>query len=98
MEDVIEELIGEEILDETDLYVDVHKRISVARARVQLHRQQYSNPENLGKQSPSPRVRKSFFKRSTSNPEASAKGLASLEVSSLLYYIIIASQIITRVC
>ena len=25
LEDVIEELIGEEIVDETDLYVDVHK-------------------------------------------------------------------------
>ena len=33
MEDVIEELIGEEIVDETDLYVDVHKRIAVARAQ-----------------------------------------------------------------
>lgn len=25
LEDVIEELIGEEIVDETDVYVDVHK-------------------------------------------------------------------------
>ena len=25
LEDVIEELIGEEIVDETDLYIDVHK-------------------------------------------------------------------------
>ena len=40
MEDVIEELIGEEIVDETDLYVDVHKRISVARARLNLYRRQ----------------------------------------------------------
>ena len=44
LEDVIEELIGEEIIDETDLYVDVHRRISVARARVQFHRQSSSNP------------------------------------------------------
>ena len=44
MEDVIEELIGEEIIDETDLYVDVHRRISVARARVQFYRQSSSNP------------------------------------------------------
>ncbi|XP_019848829.1 PREDICTED: DUF21 domain-containing protein At4g14230-like [Amphimedon queenslandica] len=40
LEDVIEELIGEEIVDETDLYVDVHQRISVARARVNLFRRQ----------------------------------------------------------
>ena len=33
-------MIGEEIVDETDLYIDVHRRISVARARVRLHRQQ----------------------------------------------------------
>ena len=44
LEDVIEELIGEEIIDETDLYVDVHRRISVARARVQFYRQSSSNP------------------------------------------------------
>ncbi|XP_019851308.1 PREDICTED: DUF21 domain-containing protein At4g14230-like [Amphimedon queenslandica] len=40
LEDVIEELIGEEIVDETDLYIDVHRRISVARARVNLFRRQ----------------------------------------------------------
>ncbi|XP_014664441.1 PREDICTED: putative DUF21 domain-containing protein At1g03270 isoform X3 [Priapulus caudatus] len=32
LEDVIEELIQEEIIDEDDVYVDVHKRIRVARS------------------------------------------------------------------
>ncbi|KAJ2964495.1 hypothetical protein NQZ79_g655 [Umbelopsis isabellina] len=31
LEDVIEELIGEEIIDETDVYVDVHQKIKVVR-------------------------------------------------------------------
>lgn len=46
LEDVIEELIGEEIIDETDLYVDVHHRIAVARARLQYHRQSISAPSS----------------------------------------------------
>ena len=44
LEDVIEELIGEEILDETDVYVDVHKRIAVAKAQIQSFKRNYSNP------------------------------------------------------
>ncbi|KAG9290949.1 hypothetical protein G9A89_011099 [Geosiphon pyriformis] len=31
LEDVIEELIGEEIIDETDVYVDVHNKVKVVR-------------------------------------------------------------------
>lgn len=46
LEDVIEELIGEEIVDETDLYVDVHHRIVVARAQLQYHRQSISDPSS----------------------------------------------------
>ena len=42
LEDVIEELIGEEIVDETDLYVDVHRRTMVARARLGYQRQSIS--------------------------------------------------------
>eukprot|EP00761_Pharyngomonas_kirbyi_P011023 gb/GECH01011047.1/.p1 GENE.gb/GECH01011047.1/~~gb/GECH01011047.1/.p1 ORF type:complete len:427 (+),score=97.94 gb/GECH01011047.1/:1-1281(+) len=34
LEDVLEELIQEEVVDETDVYVDVHKRIRVARQLV----------------------------------------------------------------
>lgn len=30
---MIEELIQEEIIDETDVYVDIHQRIQVARAK-----------------------------------------------------------------
>lgn len=67
MEDVIEELIGEEILDETDIYVDVHKRIAVARARVQLHRNRTSLPEGERQQS---RNRKRSLRRYNSVPES----------------------------
>ena len=42
LEDVIEELIGEEIVDETDLYVDVHRRTAVARAKIAFQRQSMS--------------------------------------------------------
>ncbi|ORY99190.1 hypothetical protein BCR43DRAFT_556605 [Syncephalastrum racemosum] len=35
LEDVIEELIGEEIIDETDVYVDVHNKVKVTRGKAQ---------------------------------------------------------------
>lgn len=47
LEDVIEELIGEEIVDETDLYVDVHRRTVVARAKLAFQRQSCSADQSL---------------------------------------------------
>ncbi|KAI8072705.1 hypothetical protein BC940DRAFT_291388 [Gongronella butleri] len=38
LEDVIEELIGEEIVDETDVYVDVHNKIRVIRRQAATNR------------------------------------------------------------
>ena len=81
MEDVIEELIGEEILDETDIYVDVHKRIAVARARVQLYKQRRSVPEDGGqREERGSRV----LRRAISNPEPSISPVEDIEVLYLL--------------
>ncbi len=63
LEDVIEELIGEEIVDETDQYVDVHRRIAVAKARLQYHRQSISAPSAIATNR-----RRSKFDRSNSQP------------------------------
>ncbi|KAI9207610.1 uncharacterized protein BJ171DRAFT_596620 [Polychytrium aggregatum] len=38
LEDVIEELLGEEIIDETDVYVDNHTKVKVARAFHELEK------------------------------------------------------------
>lgn len=75
MEDVIEELIGEEIVDETDIYVDVHKRIAVARARVQLHRQQQSLPVEERQQV---RARRRELRRYNSDPESHSREVSPL--------------------
>ena len=89
MEDVIEELIGEEIVDETDLYVDVHKRIAVARARVQLYHQRRSLPEE-GERGEGRGRRE--LRRAVSDPEPSiSPPVEELEVqqhllSSVPYY------------
>ena len=63
LEDVIEELIGEEIVDETDEYVDVHRRIAVAKARLQYHRQSISAPSAIATNR-----RQTKFDRSKSQP------------------------------
>ena len=50
LEDVIEELIGEEIVDETDVYVDVHRRTVVARAKLAFQRQSCSADQSQSSQ------------------------------------------------
>ena len=67
LEDVIEELIGEEIVDETDLYVDVHRRVAVARARVNLIRHNISDPTDDGPLAQRGRRRWNLFTRSNSD-------------------------------
>ena len=64
---MIEELIGEEIVDETDLYVDVHRRIAVARARLSYTRKSVSEPARPRKE------RKKIFRRSWSQPQMKAQ-------------------------
>ena len=44
LEDIIEEMIGEEIVDETDVFVDVHNKIKVVRQRVPGSRQEQWQP------------------------------------------------------
>lgn len=44
LEDVIEEMIGEEIVDETDVFVDVHNKIKVVRNRQPMSSQQAWQP------------------------------------------------------
>ncbi|WFD00644.1 cell agglutination protein Mam3 [Malassezia yamatoensis] len=44
LEDIIEEMIGEEIVDETDVFVDVHNKIKVVRQRPNGVRQEQWQP------------------------------------------------------
>lgn len=80
LEDVIEELIGEEIVDETDQYVDVHRRIAVARARLANIRHSASAPvkesRSTGRSKP-----KIMTVRSMSQPET-GRSPESLSVES----------------
>jgi metal transporter CNNM len=48
LEDVIEELIGEEIIDETDVYIDVAKKIRVARVLQQLESKKEATEIKIG--------------------------------------------------
>ena len=73
LEDVIEELIGEEIVDETDQYVDVHRRIAVARARLANIRHTASAPLGAKSKKERPNL------RSMSHPDSSM----SLNTSSI---------------
>ena len=89
LEDVIEELIGEEIVDETDQYVDVHRRIAVARARLANVRHTASAPAHLvdkgeasdSKEHSGPSKKAKLRKsRSVSQPEI-VQSVESLQVS-----------------
>ncbi|CCV00555.1 unnamed protein product [Malassezia sympodialis ATCC 42132] len=44
LEDIIEEMIGEEIVDETDVFVDVHNKIKVVRQRTHQDKQEQWQP------------------------------------------------------
>ncbi|WFD29485.1 cell agglutination protein Mam3 [Malassezia sp. CBS 17886] len=44
LEDIIEEMIGEEIVDETDVFVDVHNKIKVVRSQPRGTRQEQWQP------------------------------------------------------
>jgi len=84
LEDVIEELIGEEIVDETDLYVDVHHRIAVARARLQYHRQSLSDPSSTT--TPAERRYQRLIKRSKSTEVQASEVTYCRPLSILLSY------------
>jgi len=84
LEDVIEELIGEEIVDETDLYVDVHHRIAVARARLQYHRQSSSDPSSTT--TPAERRHQRLINRSKSTEVQASEVTYYRPLSILLSY------------
>lgn len=44
LEDIIEEMIGEEIVDETDVFVDVHNKIKVVRQKPAMMKQEQWQP------------------------------------------------------
>ncbi|KAJ3416661.1 hypothetical protein HDV05_000491 [Chytridiales sp. JEL 0842] len=54
LEDVIEEMIGQEIIDETDVYVDVGAKVKVARAFHEMERRLVRSKGNTGPNSPNP--------------------------------------------
>lgn len=78
LEDVIEELIGEEIVDETDVYVDVHRRTMVARAKLAYMRQSVSADQHLGPRQQRPPFHRSLSENVPHSPEGEP---AELELS-----------------
>ena len=79
LEDVIEELIGDEIVDETDQYVDVHRRIAVARARLANIRHTASAPVGKRNESNSG-PRKIMTVRSLSGPDERSLSTSALQI------------------
>ena len=93
LEDVIEELIGEEIVDETDQYVDVHRRITVAKARLQYHRQSVSAPSDITRT----RRRKKRVDRSKSHPALLSRQ-QSVDGNGSINSTIVDFEVCVRVC
>ncbi len=91
LEDVIEELIGEEIVDETDQYIDVHRRVAVAKARLQYHRQSVSAPSTVatnrrGKKIDRSSSQPSLFRQQSIGVAGSINStMVGLEVTCSLY-------------
>ena len=83
LEDVIEELIGEEIVDETDLYVDVHRRIAVARARLSIVAQSVSAPAGRVTRTPQRSARRSLSQPHIRPPPALLSRQASRDPNTL---------------
>lgn len=107
LEDVIEELIGEEIVDETDQYVDVHRRIAVARARLANVRHTASAPafnrtdggarQSDGEQGGASKKTKMRKSRSMSQPETVQSAESLLESHKVSVVIAIQETDLTKI-